>query len=105
MENLNIKIINLLKEHKEGGEKFFDALDLMIRSDCSICNILINVIENYFCLNLLKARGVILSGKFGQAFYNNFKPFLTEQFKEVLITNGGIRGGERTLFRINFFKL
>lgn len=50
MENLNIKIINLLKEHKEGGEKFFDALDLMIRSDCSICNILINVIENYFCL-------------------------------------------------------
>lgn len=56
MENLNIKIINLLKEHKEGGEKFFDALDLMIRSDCSICNILINVIENYFCLNLLKAR-------------------------------------------------
>ena len=57
MENLNIKIINLLKEHKEGGEKFFDALDLMIRQDCSICNILINVIENYFCLNLLKARG------------------------------------------------
>lgn len=94
MENLNIKIINLLKEHKEGGEKFFDALDLMIRSDCSICNILINVIENYFCLNLLKARGVILSGKFGQAFYNNFKPFLTKQFKEVLITNGGIREGK-----------
>lgn len=29
MENLNIKIINLLKEHKEGGEKFFDALDLL----------------------------------------------------------------------------
>lgn len=54
MENLNIKIINLLKEHKEGGEKFFDALDLMIRSDCSICNILINVIENYFCLNFLR---------------------------------------------------
>lgn len=44
--------------------------------------------------NLLKARGVILSGKFGQAFYNNFKPFLTEQFKEVLITNGGIREGK-----------
>ena len=36
MSYLNNKIIDLLKEHKEGGEKFFNALDLMIRSDYSI---------------------------------------------------------------------
>ena len=29
MENLNTRILNLLKEHKEGGEKFFNALDLI----------------------------------------------------------------------------
>ena len=33
---LNEKIINLLKEHPEGGEKFFNALDLLIRSDRTI---------------------------------------------------------------------
>lgn len=32
MKSLNNKIIELLREHKEGGEKFFNALDLIMIS-------------------------------------------------------------------------
>ena len=68
MENLNTRILNLLKEHKEGGEKFFNALDLMIRSDYSIAEMLTDKINNYFYSNTLSETGVVLSGKFGYTF-------------------------------------
>ena len=34
--NTNGKIIEILKQHPEGGEPFFNALDLMLRSDFDI---------------------------------------------------------------------
>lgn len=34
--NTNDKIIEILKQHPEGGETFFNALDLMLRSDFDI---------------------------------------------------------------------
>lgn len=101
MEKLNTQILNLLKEHKEGGEKFFDILDLMIKSDYSICELIIDKIKNYFQSNGLKNSGVILSGKFGYTFYNNFRHFLNNHFKEIIITNGGIKEGKEAYLGIN----
>lgn len=105
MKTLNIKIIELLKEHKEGGEKFFNALDLLIRSDYDIMKILIKCIQNFYgdttCLN---NAGVVLSGKFGHALYNNYRDFLNNTFKEVLITNGGIRTGSEVYLGVNSLK-
>ena len=104
MEKLNNQIIKLLKEHKEGGEKFFNALDLMIRSDYSIFNMLTNKIKNYFHSDTMNKTGVILSGKFGYIFYNNFSHFLNNSFKEVIITNGGIREGREAYLGIDSLK-
>lgn len=55
MEKLNNQIIKLLKEHKEGGEKFFDALDLMIRSDYSILDTMVQKIIKYYHKDVLKS--------------------------------------------------
>jgi len=78
-------------------KKFFNALDLMIRSDYSIAEILTDKINNYFYSNTLSETGVVLSGKFGYTFYNNFSNFLNNHFEEVVITNGGIREGENNI--------
>lgn len=105
MKSLNNKIIELLREHKEGGEKFFNALDLLIRSDYDIMKILIECIKNFYSdTTYLNNAGVILSGKFGYAFYNNYKDFLNNTFKEVLITNGGIRTGSGVYLGVNSLK-
>lgn len=104
MEKLNNRIIKLLKEHKEGGEKFFDALDLMIRSDYSILDTMVQKIINYYHKDVLKSSGVILSGKFGHAFYNNNKYFLDNNFREVIITNGGIRSGQEAYLGVDSLK-
>ena len=65
MSYLNDKIIDLLKEHKEGGEKFFDALDFMIRSDYSIIEMFLGFVTRDIKSNLLyKKQVVVLSGKF-----------------------------------------
>ena len=34
--NTNNKIIEILKQHPEGGETFFNALDLMLRSEMEV---------------------------------------------------------------------
>lgn len=105
MKSLNNKIIELLKEHKEGGEKFFNALDLLIRSDYDIMKILIECIKNFYSdTTYLNNTGVVLSGKFGYTFYNNYKDFLNNTFKEVLITNGGIRTGSEVYLGVNSLK-
>lgn len=100
---LNEKIINLLKEHPEGGEKFFNALDLLIRSDRAILDDFISwSIEHIksFCGNwtgdnlmTAKSLGVILTGRFGNAVLSNYMPTLDKEFSDVIIVNGGIREG------------
>lgn len=37
--DINYQIIRILKKHPEGGEKFFNALDFIIRSDLSILDV------------------------------------------------------------------
>ena len=100
---LNEKIINLLKEHPEGGEKFFNALDLLIRSDRAILDDFITwSIEHIkeYCGkwandNLVNAKsvGIVLTGRFGNAVLSNYLPVLCKEFGDILIVNGGIREG------------
>lgn len=60
--NLNIIIKDLLKEHPEGSEKFFDALDLLIRGDSDILSMFLDFVMNNLSENI--TYGVVLSGKF-----------------------------------------
>ena len=96
MSYLNDKIIDLLKEHKEGGEKFFDALDLMIRSDYSIIEMFLGFVTRDIKSNLL--------GKFGFVLYNNYKSLLEELFEEIIITNGGIRNGKKAYLEVSYLR-
>ena len=56
MENLNKKIKEILKQHKE-GRPFFDALDFSIKGDYDLLEILINktlpTINNSYSKGLL----------------------------------------------------
>lgn len=91
-QNLTARIVSLLKEH-EGGEKFFDALDDMIRND-------INILENF--RNMIPLRhdqGLILSGQFGQVFYQTYKDQLP--FRELILVNGGIRTGKAVMLGVD----
>lgn len=87
----NEKIIEILKQHPEGGEKFFDALDLMIRSDrnilTSFCLLIKDFTPNNGC--------AVLSGHFGRYMINTCPVFLRNQFSELLLVNGGIRTGAK----------
>lgn len=76
----------------------------MIRSDYSIAKMLIDKINNYFYSDSLSKIGVVLSGKFGYTFYNNFSNFLNNHFKEVVITNGGIREGREAYLGVDSLK-
>ena len=100
---LNEKIINLLKSHPEGGEKFFDALDLLIRSDRAILDDFIGWSINHTkenCINwsedntiTSKSLGLILTGKFGNAVISNYHNSLDNNFGDILVVNGGLREG------------
>ena len=91
--NLNIIIKDLLKEHPEGGEKFFDALDLLIRGDSDILSMFLDFVMNNLSENI--TYGVVLSGKFGCVLYNNYGHILSKYFDGgIILTNGGIRKGE-----------
>lgn len=81
--NLNIIIKDLLKEHPEGGEKFFDALDLLIRGDSDILSMFLDFVMNNLSENI--TYGVVLSGKFGCVLYNNYGHILSKYF------DGGIK--------------
>lgn len=87
---LNQKIVDILKKHPEGGESFFDALDLMIRSDRNILQDFLGWVHN----NWAEDFGVILTGRFGMALVSNCLHELHKYFPDVLIVNGGIRQGQ-----------
>lgn len=105
MENLNNKIANILRQHPEGGEKFFDALDFMIRSDMEILDYFIKWAK----IEIAKHRhswgipyrqkvGVVLSGSFGRAILSSRLKELMGlgdfTFSDLLVVNGGIRSDE-----------
>lgn len=108
---LNEKIIDILKQHPEGGERFFNALDLMIRSDQNIGKTFINWVCNYDFYHMISPitingvfnsqtsmnssdLGVIVTGRFGHYIMSNFAKELTNNFKDVIVVNGGIREGK-----------
>lgn len=106
---LNEKIGILLKKHKE-GEDFFNALDFMIKGDRSILDDFYSFFIKDVAANFNKGGvgftsitpdiGLIVSGSFGNAIMTIYGHSLTSTFKEVIITNGGIRlGKEATIFK------
>ena len=84
--NTNDKIIEILKQHPEGGETFFNALDLMLRSDFDILAELKELIGKN--ITNLKNVNIILSGHFGIALINNDN-FWLSQFKNFYLIQGG----------------
>lgn len=99
---LNEKIINLLKEHPEGGEKFFNALDLLIRSDRAILDDFITwtiqhiktFYNNWSDTNSnIVHVGIVLTGRFGHAVLSNYIDTLNKEFADIIVVNGGIREG------------
>ena len=90
MNRLNEKIAEILRQHPE-GEPFFDALDAMIRGDQNILKAFMN-----FVYSKIEGErfGVILSGNFGNAIFSTYGLDLYQNFKDVIIVNGGIRKGE-----------
>lgn len=97
--NLNAKIIKLLREHPEGREKFFNALDLMVRSELDVLHSFYAFIENDNWLSTLlhdpnRSVGFVLSGSFGRAFFNRFQNApIFRGVEDIIIVNGGIRTG------------
>lgn len=97
---LNEKIGVILKQHKE-GEEFFNALDFMIKGDRSILEDFLSFFMNDAGKKLnLGDTGLIVSGGFGNAIMTMYGDRLTENFREVIVTNGGIRlGNEALIFK------
>lgn len=108
---LNEKIVEILRQHPEGGEKFFNALDFMIRSDQNIGKTFIDWVCNYDFFHMISPvaingvingqtsmessdLGVIVTGRFGHYIISNFARELTNNFKDIIIVNGGIREGK-----------
>ena len=92
--DLNSQIVTLLKTHPEGGEKFFNALDFMIRNDRNILEQYIQFIsELRSCVD--RSMGAICTGAFGRALLTNYYSTLGKLFNnDIIVTNGGIRSGE-----------
>lgn len=101
---LNEKIGVILKQHKE-GEEFFNALDFMIKGDRSILGDFLSFFMNDAGKRLnLEETGLIVSGGFGNAIMTMYGDRLTENFGEVIVTNGGIRlGNEAAIFKDKLF--
>lgn len=89
---LNEKIVEILRRHPEGGEKFFDALDFMIRGDKDILEDYIKWVSNYYGKSRMDI-GIVLTGSFGRVVASRYLHWLYENFGNVLIVNGGIRSG------------
>jgi hypothetical protein len=97
---LNEKIGVILRQYKE-GEEFFNALDFMIKGDRSTLEDFLHFFMNDAGRTLeLANTGLIVSGGFGNAIMTMYGDRLTETFKEVIVTNGGIRlGNEAAIFK------
>lgn len=91
--NLNSKIIQILKRHPEGGEKFFNALDFMLRGDVSIGKEFIKWVMNNLHPMYASGTGIVVTGRFGHFLLSNFGKELLKFFGDVVVVNGGIREG------------
>lgn len=95
---LNEKIGVILRQHKE-GEEFFNALDFMIKGDRSILEDFLHFFMND-AGRTLELTKLIVSGGFGNAIMTMYGDRLIETFREVIVTNGGIRlGNEALIFK------
>jgi predicted DNA-binding ribbon-helix-helix protein len=84
-------IVNKCLIQHEGGEKFFDALDEMMRNDTLLITMLIGkVLENP------KFDYIIVSGNFGKLFKEHCYQHMPKIFSEkVIVVPGGLRNGTK----------
>lgn len=104
---LNQKILNMIEDHPEGGEHFFDDLDEMIRNDKNILDVFLNHFYWYHrSLDKSVPTGVILSGHFGQALLENFDEWLHNEFDYIVCVSGGLRQAEKypEMYSLNYDK-
>jgi len=88
-QKLNTEIEQILKQHS-GGEAFFDALDMMIRSDVDILRLSVSHLLNNI-LNRTDSNVLILTGQFGEAVINQYGDMLYKHFKGIVLLPGGLR--------------
>ena len=88
---VNNKIIEILKRYPEGGEAFFNALDLMIRSDKNLLGDYIEWVSKYCSPSM--SIGCVVTGSFGRMLASVYNDWLHKTFGQVIIVNGGIRSG------------
>lgn len=92
MIKINERIIDMLKRHSEGGQKFFDALDLMIRSDEDFLDVFMDWSSKL--IGLHPCCGCVLTGSFGRTVLHLYHEYLYTTFSEVIVVNGGLREGK-----------
>lgn len=90
MAKTNEKIVNLLKKHPEGGEEFFNTLDMMLRGDLDI----LKQVYDYLMSEYRGSTVLVLTGKFGFSLFNKYSTPLMNLFKRVIIVEGGIRNSK-----------
>ena len=89
--DINEKISEILKKHVEGKE-FFDALDYMVRSDADVLKIYLDFVTSQFeSHNWKRSVGIILTGKFGRALYNNYSEKLYLLTDDIVLVDGDLR--------------
>lgn len=98
---LNEKIVEILRQHPEGGEKFFNALDFMIRSDRDILKEYITWVEDqiksmpsHWGVPMNYDVGVIVTGRFGRVLLSNSFQTLSVLFRDIIVIEGGLREGK-----------
>lgn len=94
----NEKIVEILKSHPEGGEKFFNALDFMIRSDKTIIEDFLKFVFSEYKSMLMPSTnildvGFVLTGQFGQVLMTNYAKELGAISKDIILVEGGLRNG------------
>ena len=92
MKTINEKIVEILRRHPDGGERFFDALDLMVRGDKDILEDFLRWVANYYG-SIEPDIVVVLTGSFGRVIASNAGKWLRTSFGGIVIVNGGIRSG------------
>jgi hypothetical protein len=80
-------VYKCIKDHK-GGEKFFDALDDMVRNNETLFNFLMDLIPEEIQYNSFN---IVVSGNFGIKFKNWFNKSNHSNINNCICLNGSLR--------------
>ena len=84
-------MVNKCLIQHEGGEKFFDALDELMRNDTLLITMLIGKV-----LEKPKFDYIIVSGNFGKLFKEHCNKHMPKMFcDKIIVVPGGLRNGTK----------